>query len=146
MPSTANDIADELRAAYKISPEAAAEALGARLAEKFEFRHDPPTPADGMAEAATAIVGRRNELVAFRKALTDFSETAEISTEGDELLILLTITGTLADGRPLSANIDARYRVADGEIVGMLAKLPANGPMLMEALQAGGWSPGGGAH
>jgi hypothetical protein len=122
VPTTADDIADDLRQAWTKGPLEAATTLGSWIGPDFELHHNPPTPNDGLRPGPAYAEDRANQVKAFLKAMPDYHEKADISTQGDEITVSFTMAGTLPDDEgDVLLNVRAVYTVADGKIVKAVA-------------------------
>jgi hypothetical protein len=139
--ATAEDIANELRAASKKSSRAVSEALAARISDNFHVTHKRGNPDDGPRPGWVARSDRMAYAMAWENAMADFHEIADdISAEGDQLTHNFTVIGTLPDGTAVSASCFTTYTVVDGYLARVLADTAPNaGPQLMNALKIGAY-------
>jgi ketosteroid isomerase-like protein len=133
------EIASELRRAWAEGPMEAVEALCARVAKRFEVRHDPPQPADGFRDAEVVHDDRVKETRAFARAMSDYREEADVSTTGNEVIVDFRILGTLPDGVKVRAAVHSVYRVEAGKLVGVVAHVEEGRDLLIRALHVGGF-------
>ena len=123
---TAQDIAAELREAAASSPAAMSSAISARFAEKVEVAHEPALPLDGVIDRDFLIQSGTAEIAAFQRAMSDFKYEGEVSTDGDDVLALMTMSGTASDGTAIAVTVPTTYTIKDGEIARIKAEVDAD--------------------
>jgi hypothetical protein len=139
---TAQQIARELQSAYDEGPEAAAQVMTRYLAEQVQIRHDPPSVTDGLVARDSMADHRNAEQAAFRRTLSDFTETARVSAAGESILVEIKFAGTLPDGTAVELTIPATYELEDGRIVRLTARVdPEASAALRAALAENGFVP-----
>src|SRR3974390_2684972 len=117
MASSAEQIACRIRDAYAKGPLVGAQAQAAIAAEKIEIQHVPAHPADGLWDGSTWATQLEGAVKAMQTAIPDLRQEVEASTDGDEIQLATTLTGTLPDGRLLDHRIKSSLTVRDGRIV-----------------------------
>ena len=124
MGTSAEDIADELRAAAGDVVKTQ-EVLARRFAEQIELRHVPPLDSDGpiAARVLTEVAGR--EVAAVERALSNRITDGDVTVEGDIIRVQNRTRGTLTDGTKIDVQTDTRFTVAEGAIVGLESNIDA---------------------
>jgi ketosteroid isomerase-like protein len=88
-------------------------------------------------EAAVLLAAYRARTDALTRLMPDYLESARVSARGDGVEVLMTISGTLADGETVKVTGTDVFSVRDGKIVRMLSVFdPAQMQVLAAALRA----------
>jgi len=136
---TAQDVADDLAAAYRVSPIKAAEVLVGYLADTIDIVHDPRVATDGPRDGAKMRDIRVREAHAFDRAIENFAEVAEIIVDGDFLTMRRTMTGTRRKtGEAILQSVASKFRIAGGQIVELRAASQSASFALIHDLLADG--------
>jgi hypothetical protein len=134
-------MARAIEAAYAEGPVRGGEVLVGYLADKINIVHEPRQPEDGPRDGAMIGARRLRETTAFAKALQEFWEDTRVEVEGNYLLVTKTVRGRRANGETLAETVTSKVRVANGQIVEMLAvSQSASFGKIMEVLQEGGFA------
>jgi len=124
MGTTADDIAEELRAASGDVVKTQ-EVMARRFAEHIELRHVPPLESDGPIAARLLVEVARREVAAVERALPDRVTDGDVAVVGDVIRVQNRTQGTLSDGTSVDVRTDTRFTVADGAIVGLESNMDA---------------------
>ena len=135
-----SDIAAELRAGFAAGPRELAAAVAARYAERVDIAHEPPNKMDGIFTRDELLAFGTAELDACYKAMPDVRQEGSVTTVGDDVEMVTTTSGTLADGTAVRVTTSTVYTVQDDRIVRVLSRIdPDPLAVLLRILGAGGF-------
>ncbi len=134
MAGTAAALAGELNVALAKGAEDGSATLSRWMAPMVETIHEPPLPSDGTFDREVLERHRVSERAMFLRVIPDFPESSTASSPDDSTVVVESRwSGTLPDGRPLSATVRAVYSVSQGEVVAVRAAID---PELIATLRA----------
>jgi hypothetical protein len=120
------NVLDDLAQAYGVGPEATHQALARHLADEVMVRHEPAEPADGVYPAAVVLQALAQRAGLFTALMNDYTETARLTQQDDEITIGLVVGGTLADGRVIQVSGVDVLTLGEGRIVQMVSRFDAD--------------------
>ncbi len=118
MSATAQEVGQQIEAAFGAGPQAAPQAIGGLCADKVEYRHVPPLPNDGVVDGTRLAESTGREGAAIGRAISDqrYSDI-EITVDGAEVRVAANLRGILATGAPVCLPTQMRCVVDNGKIV-----------------------------
>lgn len=135
-------MAQAIKAAYADGYMRGAEAVGSFFAEQIEVVHEPSMPGDGVRDGAPLRGHQAREMAAFNRALRGFRQDTQVDVEGDCLVLTMSMQGRRGTGQEIDETVTAKFRVANGRIMGMRATAakPSSFGVLAEVLVEGGFT------
>ena len=89
------------------------------LAERFETRFVPPRATDGWFDGRLLHEFQADEAAAFQSVMPDahLADVTVLTRADDQIIVVMTLRGTLLDGSDFACPLTMIYDVKDGEIV-----------------------------
>ncbi|HEY8057587.1 MAG TPA: hypothetical protein VID94_02495 [Acidimicrobiales bacterium] len=116
----AEQVANQLAAAYATNPETAKSTLDSLFAAEVDLRHLPPLASDGMVDGHRLAEGTGKEAAAITSVLVGLHhEEVTVDADRDRVHVTAWICGTLPNGKEARLFSDMWCTVSDGRIVGL---------------------------
>lgn len=112
-------IADFMRASYAESMLAGMKGPTIFFADRIESCYVPPRDSDGWFDGQRLRDFQEVEIGVLRSVLPDahLVDVTVLTRADDQIIVVMTLTGHMTDGRPFSAPITMIYDLVGGEIV-----------------------------
>ncbi len=116
---TATEIADDMRASYAKGMLEGMRGPVRYFADRFESCFVPPRASDGWFDAKRLYDFQDTEHAVFQKVMPDahLTDVTVLTRAEDQIIVVMTLTGTLRDGTAFTAPVTMVYDVRDGQIV-----------------------------
>ncbi len=135
MTKHAAEVFEAVAAAFERDFDEGDRTLFGFMADRIEYRHEPPLPSDGMVDRDHLRNGATAELEVFRAAIPDFRiEHLPVRREGDDIVVEYRLRGTTAAGRAVDFPGRMIAVVVDGRIQRLTAVLDGDPSVLTDLL------------
>ncbi|MDB5687614.1 MAG: hypothetical protein JWR77_2203 [Rhizorhabdus sp.] len=114
-----DEIADVMRKAYAADMLAGMQGPTLFFADRIESCYVPPRESDGWFDGQRLRDYQEVEVKVLRQVLPDarLADVTVLTRADDQIIVVMTLTGTFTDGRPFAAPVTMVYDLAGGEIV-----------------------------
>ena len=117
MTDSVQEVAEKIRTGFAAGPVVGMGMLGSLAADKIEIQHIPALPSDGIWDGPSWALADLEAVKTLNDAIKSFRQNVELTVIGDDIGVVNTFTGALADGASLHHLVRSVHTVKNGKII-----------------------------